>query len=221
MVARAMKNFGLGELVLVAPACPLDEEAYRLAAHAGEILDGARVVADLHEALHGARLVVGTTARVRERYPGLVLGPREAAYKIGEVSRLGDVALLFGRENFGLFNQELDRCQYIVRIPADPQHTSLNLAQAVLLIAYELRLARLGTIESNREQQADVDELEHFFLDLEAYLAEVGYADSLRMETVMRGFRRIYHKAALSAREVRQLRGVLRQSRWAIGRPHD
>lgn len=214
--ARAMKNFGLEQLVLVNPERPLDEAAYRLATRgAASVLDRARVVPTLDQALEGAIYVVATSARAREGYAGEVYAPREGARLLVGMADAGPVALMFGRENFGLSNEEMDRAHAVWRIPTGG-YASLNLAQAVLLVAYEVFLSHAEPRASERPQPAPAEELERFFADLEDYLALIRYTDEPRMEGAMRAFRRMAHRALLSTNEVHRLRGLLRQSRWAI-----
>lgn len=216
--ARAMKNFGFEELVLVNPERPLDEAAYRLATRgAADVLERARTVATLDEALAGAVYVVATSARAREGYAGEVCTPHEGAPRVREMAAEGPVALLFGRENFGLSNEEMDRAHAVWRIPTGG-YASLNLAQAVLLVAYEVFLAQAELPETARPRPAAAEELERLFADLEAYLIEIRYTDEHRLEGAMRAFRRMAHRALLSSNEVQRLRGLLRQSRWAIAR---
>ncbi|HFB38840.1 MAG TPA: RNA methyltransferase, partial [Oceanithermus sp.] len=167
MAARAMKNFGLKSLWLVAPeADPLAEEARKFAVGARDVLEAARVVPDLDAALADVHWVAATTARARYGYPGRLFTPRELAPLLRGRAEAGErVALVFGRERSGLTNAELDRAHYVVRIPTDPGFKSLNLAQAVLILAYELFLAEPRVTEQPRP--AEVGELEGFFADLE------------------------------------------------------
>src|SRR5690606_20514062 len=138
--ARAMRNFGLNDLWLVAPRCRLDERARALASHAADLLDTARVVASPDEALVGVSLAVGTSARPRRAPSYRVAAPREAAPLLEE-----GTAVLFGPEDHGLANEELTRCQLQVVIPT-AEFSSLNLAQAVLVVAYEAWQARLQPV---------------------------------------------------------------------------
>ena len=218
MVARAMRNFGLRELFLVAPeADPLAEEARKFAVGARDVLEGARVVATLPEALADVHWVAATTARSRYGYPGRLLTPREVAPRLRGRAEAGErVALVFGRERSGLTNEELDLAHFVVRIPTAPDFKSLNLAQAVLVLAYELFLAEPKATAA--PEPAKVGELEGFFSDLERYLLEIGFTDERRLPHAMRRFRRIFHKAELTPGELAMLRGLLRQGRWAIER---
>ena len=218
MTARAMKNFGLKELYLVAPeADHLNEEARKFAVGARDVLEGARVVSTLDEALADVHYVAATTARARYGYPGRLSTPREAAGELRSRAEAGErVALLFGRERSGLTNEELDRAHLVLHIPTNPEFKSLNLAQAVLILAYELFLARPKAWD--RPKPAEVGELEAFFKDLADYLIEVGFTDEKRLPHAMRRMRRIFHKAELTPGELTMLRGLLRQGRWAIER---
>jgi len=218
MAARAMKNFGLRELYLVAPeADPLAEEARKFAVGAKDVLESARTVDTLDEALADVHFVAATTARARYGYPGKLFTAREAAPVLRGRAEAGErVALVFGRERSGLTNEELDRAHYVIRIPTAPDFKSLNLAQAVLILAYELFLAKPQATEQPRP--AAVGELEGFFDDLAEHLIEIGFSDEKRLPHAMRRFRRIFHKAELTPGELAMLRGLLRQGRWAIER---
>ncbi len=217
MVARAMKNFGLRRLVLVSPEARVNDEALKFAVGARDVLEGATVVDDLSQALAGVELCAGATARAREVYPGTLMTPRQAAPILRGAAEEGlEVALVFGRERSGLTNDELARCHHVLRIPTAPDFKSLNLAQAVLVVAYELFSARSEPFTAPRP--APVEGLEAFFSDFETMLLEIGYADEKRMPHVMRTFRRIFHKALLTPNELAMLRGLVRQTRWAAGR---
>ena len=218
-VARAMRNFGLSRLYLVNPSPrvgpPWAREAYWLAVHAEEVLDRAVAVGSLGEALQGVSFVVATTGRPRELYPAPVVTAREVSAHV--LSIRGEVALVFGRETFGLTNEELDLAHLIGTIPTAPEQPSLNLAQAVVVFAYELYQAWLqqGSTVSQGEL-ADVAALEGFFADLGRYVLEIGFTDEHRHPYAMRRLRRIFHKAQLSPGEVQLLRGLLHQSRYAV-----
>lgn len=221
-VARAMRNFGLGELWLVAPeprvladleARP-HSDAYRLAVHADPVLDNLRRAETVLEAVRDCRLVLATSARPRDIPVGRLAEPREAAQAVAQVAQQGKVALLFGRETFGLTNEEMDLASLIVRIPTAPEQPSLNLAQAVLLLAYEVFMATRTPPAPSPEQPAEREALERLFEDLESYILEIGFTDSKRFGYARRRLRRILHKAELTPAEVQMLRGLLHQSRW-------
>ncbi|MCS6867344.1 MAG: RNA methyltransferase [Thermus sp.] len=221
-VARAMKNFGLSQLYLVNPhprvGPPWAREAYWLAVHAEDLLDRAQAVGSLREALEGVHLVVATTGRPRELYPAPVVPAWEVPGRLLTVA--GPVALVFGRETFGLTNEELDLAHLIGTIPTAPEQPSLNLAQAVVVFAYELYKAALGGSVEAREELAEVAALEALFDDLGRYVLEIGFTDAHRHPYAMRRLRRILHKARLSPGEVQLLRGLLHQSRFAMGKKH-
>lgn len=217
--ARAMKTMGLSTLRLVAPERFPDPEAVALAAGADDVLAAAAVDGDLVEALAGCRLVIGTSAR-RRTVPLPELSPREAARQLVEASREGPVALLFGRERTGLENEELQRCHASVCIPTNPGYSSLNLAAAVQVLAYELRLALLdatgGALPSGRpmpppdaEPPATADELERLFEHLGQALDDIDFHKGRAPEMVMSRLRRLYLRAGLDTREVKILRGIL------------
>ncbi|MFO8142096.1 MAG: TrmJ/YjtD family RNA methyltransferase, partial [Marinobacter sp.] len=145
-VARAMKNMGLGNLWLVNPASFPDETSYARAAGASDVLDRAQVVNSLDEALADCILVMGTSARGR-KVPWPVVAPPQAAVTASEASQQGPVAMVFGRENHGLSNEELQRCHYHIHIPSNPDYSSLNLSMAVQVISYELRMHFLRGLE--------------------------------------------------------------------------
>jgi tRNA/rRNA methyltransferase len=219
-VARAMKNFGLHDLVLAAPRCDLDRQAYALASHAADVLDGAKVVSSAAEALAGCTLVFGTTARLRASPSYRVLDPRAA---VGELPDSG-AAVMFGPEDTGLSNSDLDLCQAAVRIPT-AEYASLNLAQAVNVIVYEWFVGRgrgeLGARSESVEQEeaAPREEVEPMISQLMDTLLHVGYTDRLKAPSVEHMFRRMFDRARLTSREVAALRGLWSQARWAADQP--
>jgi tRNA (cytidine32/uridine32-2'-O)-methyltransferase len=229
--ARALKTMGLSRLVLVAPERFPHAEADALAAGAGDLLLAARVHADPAEALADCRLVLGCTARDR-RIALPMLSPREAAARVAEVaSARGEVALLFGRERTGLDNAELQLCHAAVHIPANPGYSSLNLAAAVQVLAYELRLALLDASSTGEdgaegegpgEPSATHAQLEGLFAQLADTLDAIDFHKGRAPESAMRKLRRLFLRAGLNEREVRLLRGVLadarRMARIASGR---
>ncbi|MEJ2290953.1 MAG: RNA methyltransferase [Deinococcales bacterium] len=230
--ARAMKNFGLDDLVLVAPRCRIDARARALASHAGDVLDGARVVASVAEAIGDLRFVLGTSARRRDNESLPVWLPRQAAPH----AQGSDVAILFGPEDHGLSNEELDLCQGYVSIPT-ADYASLNLAQAVLLVAYEVHLARPREGRSEAGPHAAVDgpsaqlgvpptverapreQLERFYAQLVDAFHLIGYTDAQRERAILRLYRGIFDRVALTPREVAALRGLVSQVAWAAEQP--
>ncbi|UNK50522.1 RNA methyltransferase [Lysobacter sp. S4-A87] len=221
--ARAMKTMGLSRLVLVAPEKAPSVESYALAAGADDVLAGAATCATLAEAVADCRLVLGCTARSR-RVALEELLPRDAAARaVGEAAAGAEVALVFGRERTGLSNDELQLCHASVHIPANPDYSSLNLAAAVQVLSYELRLAVLAVAgqatgpdaeggeggPERREPPASHSEMEGFFAQLGDTLDAIDFHKGRAPESAMRKLRRLYLRAGLDSREVRILRGIL------------
>lgn len=209
--ARAMKNMGAHELVLVRPAVFPHADATAMASGADDLLVRARVVDSLDAAVAGCGLVLGTSARVRAQYywPGYT--PREAAPRLLAAAREGAAAVLFGTERTGLTNEELERCNALVHIPANPEFESLNLSQAVQVVAYELRLALdLPPLRPEREAPlAPADELERLYAHFDAVLKEVDFTDRNGGPHLLRRVKRILARAELDQQEVNILRGIL------------
>lgn len=215
--ARAMKTMGLSDLRLVSPVRYPSAEATALASGADDLLAGTPVYEDLDEALTGCRLVMGTSARQRSlRWPQL--NPREAAAALVEAADQGPVALLFGRERSGLSNEELDRCHSLVTIPANEAYSSLNLAAAVQVLCYELRMAALERQAPEAEnpqtlapedQPASAEALEDFYAHLERALIHLDFLDPNNPRHLIRRLRRLYGRAVPTVSEVNILRGIL------------
>jgi tRNA (cytidine32/uridine32-2'-O)-methyltransferase len=215
--ARAMKTMGLSRLVLVAPEKAPNTESYALAAGADDVLGDAVICQTLAEAVADCRLVLGCTARSR-RVQLEELPPRDAAARaVTEATGGAEVALVFGRERTGLSNDELQLCHASVHIPANPEYSSLNLAMAVQVLSYELRLALLETgvdtaAEAEpepRDPPASHAEMEGFFAQLAETLDAIDFHKGRSPDSAMRKLRRLYLRAGLDAREVRILRGIL------------
>jgi tRNA/rRNA methyltransferase len=212
-VARAMKNFGLSDLRIVAPRCNL-LDAQKMAVHAFELIEQAGIYNSLLEAVGQLEFVVGTTARERKDYTQIVT-PREVAPKfLSPVSS----AVVFGREEHGLFNDELDLCHALISIPTEGEYPVLNLAQAVQVIVYELLLARqIPVVETlhPREQLAPRHALEGMYAHLLEFMLEVGYTNNDRQDHALRRFRSIFNRADLNNHDVAFIRGLLSQGLWA------
>jgi tRNA/rRNA methyltransferase len=206
--ARAMKTMGLSKLCLINPRHFPDAQARAMAASADDILANAVVCSTLEEALQGVVFVVGMSARVRD-ISQEVLAPREAMPLVAQQARQ-PVALLFGAETSGLTNDELARCQLMVRIPVNPEYTSLNLAAAVQLVSYELRLAA-GHDECSAPEvvPASAEHVEGFFTQLEETLTEIEFLHGQQSTKLMHKLRRLYARARLELEEVNILRGIL------------
>jgi tRNA (cytidine32/uridine32-2'-O)-methyltransferase len=211
--ARALKTMGLSRLVLVAPERFPHAEADALAAGADDLLAAAQIHGSLAEALGDCRLVLGCTARSR-RVALAEQTPRDAAARaLATAGEGGEVALVFGRERTGLTNEELQLCHGAVHIPANPDYSSLNLAAAVQVLAYELRMALLGsgTVDAptRREAPAKHAELEGFFAQLAQTLEQIDFHKGRAPESAMRKLRRLFLRVGIDRQEVRLLRGIL------------
>jgi tRNA/rRNA methyltransferase len=207
--ARAMKTMGLARLVLVRPRKFPDPEARAMAAGAADVLESARVCASLEEALAGTKYSVALSARVRELSHS-PLDARAAARELVSAARKDKAAIVFGNETVGLSNREIMRCGALARIPANPEYASLNLAQAVQVIAYELRLAALDPpAASPKTGQATHEEIESFHACLESGLRASGFLHPRNPRKLMDRLRRLFAKARLEKVEVNILRGML------------
>ncbi len=226
-IARVMKNMGLTQLVIVNPQCEvLGEEATRMAVHAIDLLQTTRIVADLPTALQGCTRVIATTARARA-IPTPLETPRQVLPWLIDPDR--QTALLFGREDSGLTNAELNYAQRYMRIPVGSEYSSLNLAQAVAVCVYELQMSIQNpstdiSTESSIPQPTDiapVELVEGYYQQLETLLFDIGYLLPHTAAPRMEKIRRLYNRSQLSPNEVAMLRGVLRQVRWALGESKD
>lgn len=214
--ARAMRTMGLTRMVLVAPEKKPDFDTTSMAAGAESLVLQAPVFATLEEAVADCRLVLGCTARSR-RIALEELLPREAGERVVAAAGGGaDVALVFGRERTGLDNHELQLCHAAVHIPSDPDFSSLNLAAAVQVLAYELRMAMLSAeptpasdADATAEPPASHAELEGFFAQLGETLDAIDFHKGRTPESALRKLRRIFLRADMNTREVRLMRGVL------------
>jgi len=210
-VARAMKNMGLSDLRLVSPRHYPSAEATARSSGADDLLARARIHPDLAQGLRGCRLAVGASARSRAvTWPHLE--PRACAERLAAEAVAGPVALVFGRERTGLTNAELDRCQLLVSIPANPSYSSLNLAMSVQILAYELHLAaREGMPVGAPELRAvaPAEALEAFHRHLAQTLGDLGFADPAQSAKLLRRLRRLFDRARPDPVELNILRGIL------------
>jgi TrmH family RNA methyltransferase len=208
---RAMKNMGIGRLRLVDPPAGLDRPEVRGVAYgAWDVLDGASVHPTLREAVAASTFVAGTTGRADPS----AWTPRQLAEDGGLRAGAGRVSLVFGPEASGLRTDELELCPVRVHIPADAAQPSLNLAQAVLLLAYEIRLSASPAGEPE-EPRASAGELESALDDLRAALLEVGFLNPANPEAILAELRALAARARPTPREVTLLRGLARQIGWA------
>ncbi len=208
--ARAMKTMGLSDLYLVDPVSAPDGKSSALAAGAGDVLANATIVSDLSEAVKDCSLIVGTSARSRT-LPWPMLTPRECGVKMVQEGQKGPVALVFGRENNGLSNEELQLCHFHVCIPANPEYSSLNLAAAVQTLCYEIRMGYLN-LDSYPDMESDYplsEDLERFYVHLENTLTETGFIVKNHPGVVMTKLRRLVNRARPESQELNILRGIL------------
>ena len=214
-VARAMKNMGLNELYLVDPQEYPSQRALQRAVSAADVLKSAVIVDTLQEALTDCGLVVGTSARSRG-IPWPMLDPRECGRKAVSEAFTHKVALVFGREDRGLTNEELQLCNYHVHIPTNPDYSSLNLAAAVQVLTYEARMAALEVEQGERSNQNDWDippakhdALERYYEHLEQALVDIDFHDRDNPRQTMARLRRLYGRIRLDDMELSILRGML------------
>ena len=207
--ARAMKAMGLNRLYLINPRHFPDPQASAMAAGADDVLENAVICASIDEALQDVVLTVGMTARLRD-ISNQVMPPREAMPQVVQQAASMPVALLFGTEMSGLTNEEVSRAQLLVNIPANPEFSSLNLAAAVQVIAYELTLAAQNFQPIVQQAQpASHQQLEGYFAHLEKTLHEIGFFTTQNPARMMQRLRRLYARARLEPEEVNILRGIL------------
>ena len=206
--ARAMKTMGLSNLYLVSSKS-VDEQSIALAAGADDLVRNAQIVDTFEQAIEDCSLVIGTSARLRHLQSTLI-EPRECAEKVS--THQGQVAVVFGRERVGLTNEELLKCHYHLNIPANPEYSSLNLAMAVQLVSYEMRMAFLV---KNRTETAlstieniypTAQEMEYFFAHTEQVYQSLGF---IQNQGVIQKLRRLYNRSSLEKNELNILRGML------------
>jgi len=209
--ARAMKTMGLTELVVVNPGCEIDGVARARSSGALDVLESARIAPTLTDGISGCGLVVGASAR-RRRLSWPELEPRECAEQVVAASATKPVAIVFGSERAGLTNVEMDQCNALVCIPCNPDYSSLNLAMAVQIIAYEIRRAQ--GLDDKPAGKADAppasaEAMAYFYAHLERVLLDAGFLKADNPRVLMRRLRRLFNRAQLDERELNMLRGVL------------
>lgn len=216
MVARAMTNTAIGDLRLVAPRAEINKEAYQMAPTGARLLDTARLHDTLYEAVADCGIVLGTTRR-RGVIRRNVLSPEEAAEMLGEALRGNRAALVMGSEDSGLSNEDLALCHWIVGMHTGSEHESFNLSHATAILCYLIN--RAVTAERGARRLASAERMEAMFSDISRFLRETGFiheSDPKRMMTLVR---LMLHRSGLNEREVRIIRGILRQARWRIANP--
>jgi tRNA/rRNA methyltransferase len=219
-VARAMKNMALSRLVLVNPVEHLAMEARMMAMHALDILQQAQVVDTLPQAIADAGYVVGTTRRLGKSRQAQQTS-RSIAPLLLKLAASNPIALVFGREDSGLSNDELARCHELVTIPAHPTHGSLNLAQAVLLVCYELYVSAATPPLAQPPRLATAEEVERLYARMQEVLRRIGFLHGSNPDRMMGYFRRFFARVGLKSRDVKVFLGVFRQIEWYIDRRLD
>ena len=222
--ARAMKVMGLKHLHLVNPKTFPNSEATAMASGADDLLQNAVVHESLDSALEGCSLVLGTSARLRS-LPMPQMNLRTAAQSaVGEYE--GEtIAILFGQERAGLTNDEIQRCHQLVHVETNPDYGSLNLSQAVQLMAYELRMAIIGNsgarLAPSDWKPVDAGQMEMFFVHLEQTLLDIEFMNPDQPKKLMARMRRLFNRARPDQNEINILRGILAASQWAAGKKND
>lgn len=210
-VARAMKNMGLNDLALVNPRYFPHEDATARASGATDILDSAKLCTDLKAALTDVVYAVGTSARSRSiSWP--TYNPRDCAGQLLQESEQGTVAVVFGPEKTGLHNDDLDLCHALLTIPTNPDFSSLNLAMAVQVLSYEIRIAGMASEGLRFDAEASPatgDEMEHLYSHLEQVMTDIGFLVPDNPRHLMRRLRRLFIRARPDKNEVNILRGLL------------
>lgn len=214
-VARAMKNMTMNQLRLVTPKFFPHADATARASGAGDVLREAVIYPNLQAAISDCQIVLGASARDRTiSWPSMTA--RECAdHWVGSVESRINIALVFGRENSGLKNHELDLCHYLLRIPCNSEYSSLNLAAAVQVVCYELFVAsghqtisRIG--DRGEDPLATAEQMEAFYAHLQQTMADIGFLRSDRSKSIMRRLRRVFNRTQLDTKELDILRGILR-----------
>jgi tRNA/rRNA methyltransferase len=217
--ARVMRNFGLSDLVLVAPEADVnDRNARQLSTHGESILDQARIVPDLISAVTDCLLVAATSARIGKLIRGHFGLPEEVLPRLAAATAQGPVALVFGPESSGLTDEEIARCHYLINVPTDPGYPALNLAQAVAICLYELRRASLRSeaTPATEMMPAPFAEQERMFQELRLALEEIHYLYGAKAEALMHGLRHLIGRAQPTDMEIGLLHGLARQIRWYV-----
>jgi TrmH family RNA methyltransferase len=212
--ARAMYNMGLSRLVLAAPQCSINEESYRLAKAGKAVLDSSKTFGSLRSALRGIRLLVGTTSK-SGGYRAAAYAPRSLAPRILAHAALQRIGILFGPEDTGLVDEDLQFCQLLMRIPTRHKANSINLAQAVMVVAYELLLGSLKREPARTPNLASLEQVEAMFAQLEQSLLDIGFLQPQNTRHMMFTLRRMLGRAGLEPADVGVLRGIARQIGWS------
>ncbi len=222
-VARAMKNMCMSDLYLVTPKIFPSADATSRASGADDILASAVLCDTLEEAIADCEIVIGASARSRTiSVPDE--SPRVCAERLAVEAQDKKIAILFGRENSGLKNHELDLCQTLLSIPSNAAYSSLNIAAAVQVVCYELLVASGQTAVKPKKREAPLAtsvQMESFFEHLYQALDEIGFINPEKSTSIMRRLRRVYHRATLDTKELDILRGILKKSTAVLHKKYD
>lgn len=219
-VARALKNMGFDDLRLVGHRPLNDREAVKMAVHADDLLASATAYPSLADALADCSIVVGTTSR-RGGYRSRATPLRPSAVELDALAGANKIAIVFGREDRGLTNRELKLCHRLITIPTAPEYPSLNLAQAVMVVAYELMMAANAAVESSRALEFVAASVSDPMLKRMAEaLVSIGFIPDDNPDHIMLAIREIFGRSGLTAREVEILNGMARQIRWVADGGH-
>ena len=213
--ARAMKNMGVRDLILVAPETSLSEESWRLAGKASDVLERIQIFKTLDEAVHSMHLLVAATSARERRLSQTVLTPRQAATEIRPRLKESKVALLFGSERSGLSDELLARCQFLISIPTAGSHPVLNLSQAILLCCYEIFLSETSNLKA-LPQSVSQGEREALYQQIQAALIQIGFLSSTNPQPVMKAIRSFWGGASMTSRDLRILRGIMSHMDWYV-----
>lgn len=211
--ARAMYNMGLSRLVLAAPQCTINEESYRMAKAGKGILDSAKICRSVKSALRGMRFLVGTTGK-SGGYRAHSHTPRELVPKILNHAAQQNVGILFGPEDTGLIDEDLRFCQQLIRIPTQFKANSINLAQAVMIVSYELFFGSLERESTRVPRLASLEEVESMYIQFEKSLLDIGFLHPQNAKHMMLALRRLLGRTGLQPSDVGMLRGIARQIGW-------
>jgi tRNA/rRNA methyltransferase len=211
--ARAMFNMGLSRLILAAPQCCINDESYRLAKSGKAILDSAKTCRSLKSALRGIRFLVGTTGK-SGGYRSQTHSPRALVPRILNHAAEQKVGILFGPEDTGLVDGDLGLCQFLIRIPTEYKANSINLAQSVMVVCYELLLGTLNAEPAHVPRLAPLEQVEAMYAQLEKALLKIGFLHPQNTRHMMLGIRRMLGRAGLEKSDVGVLRGIARQIDW-------
>jgi tRNA/rRNA methyltransferase len=212
-VARAMFNMGLDRLILASPQCEINEESYRLAKAGKGVLDAAQICSNLKNALHSVRFLIGTTGK-SGGYRAPAHSLRSSLPRILNQAAEQKIGILFGPEDTGLVDEDLQLCQLLVRIPTRHRANSINLAQAVMIVSYELWTGSLGRDPQRVPKLASLEQIEAMYVQLEEALLKIGFLQDQNSRHMMLRLRQLFGRAGLESSDVGILRGIARQINW-------